>query len=114
MTLHIIQDSSIFLSSTKINLGGKELRNIKKTLKKLLRKSSPKPRKSSTTEQHRSTITDHFAQENHLIDWAETKIIDRGSNLFTRKVREAIQIRKRATKALNRDDGLLSLSRSRI
>ena len=31
------------------------------------------------------------------------------SNPFTRKVREAIQIRKRGTKALNRDDGLHSL-----
>ena len=66
-------------------------------------------RKSSTTEQHKSAITDHVAQENHLIDWEETKIIDRDSNPFTRKVREAIQIRKRGTKALNRDDGLHSL-----
>ena len=66
-------------------------------------------RKSSTTEHHKSAITDHVAQENHLIDWEETKIIDRDSNPFTRKVREAIQIRKWGTKALNRDDGLHSL-----
>ena len=67
-------------------------------------------RKSSTTEQHKSAITDHVAQENHLIDWEETKIIDRDSNPCTRKVREAIQVRKLGTKALNRDDGLHSLN----
>ena len=42
-------------------------------------------RKSSTTEQHKSAITDHVAQEDHLIDWEETKIIDRDSNPFTKK-----------------------------
>ena len=83
------------------------------TLKPLL--VHPKNKKNnlettSTTEQHKSAITDHVAQENHLIDWEETKNIDRDSNPFTRKVREAIQIRKRGTKALNRDDGLHSLS----
>ena len=38
-------------------------------------------RESSVTEQHKSAITDHVAQDNHLIDWAweETKIIDRDS-----------------------------------
>ena len=66
-------------------------------------------RKSSTTQQRKSAITDLVAQENHLIDWEETKIIDRDPNPFTRKVREAIQIRKRGTKALNHDDGLHSL-----
>ena len=65
--------------------------------------------KLSTSEQHKSAITDHVAQENHLIDWEGAKIIDRDSNSFTRKVREAIQIRKRGTNALNRDDGLFSL-----
>ena len=42
-------------------------------------------RKSSTTEQHKFDITDHVAQENHLIDWEETKIIDRDSNPFSKK-----------------------------
>ena len=56
-------------------------------------------RKTSTSEQHKSAITDHVAQENHLIDWEGAKIIDRDSNSFTRKVREAIQIRKRETNA---------------
>ena len=41
-------------------------------------------RKSSTTEQHKSPITDHVAQENQIIDWEETKIIDRDSYPYTR------------------------------
>ena len=50
-----------------------------------------------------------LTEENHLIDWEETKIIGIDSKSSTRKVREAIPIRKRDTKALNRDDGLHSL-----
>ena len=54
-------------------------------------------------------ITNHVVQENHVIDWDNAKILDRDSNLFTKKVREAIQIRTRGTKALNRDDRVYSL-----
>ena len=66
-------------------------------------------RKASTSEQHKSAITDHIAQENHVIDWEGASILDRDSNTMTRRIREAIQIRKRGDKAINRDDGTFSL-----
>ena len=62
-------------------------------------------RKASTSEQHKSAITDHIAQENHIIDWEGASILDRDSNTTTRRIREAIHIRKRGAKAINRDDG---------
>ena len=40
-------------------------------------------RKASTTEQHKSAITDHVAQENHITKWDEAKLLDRDSNTFT-------------------------------
>ena len=84
--------------------------NTKKTLEKIAdKKFTRATRKLSTTEQHKSAITDHVAQENHVTDWDNAKVLDRDSNSFTRKVREAIQIRTRGTKALNCDDGVYSL-----
>ena len=66
-------------------------------------------RKASTTEQHKSAITDHVAQENHIIKWDEAKILDRDSNTFSRRIREAIEIRKKGVKAINRDEGSFTL-----
>ena len=66
-------------------------------------------RKASTSEQHKSAITDHIAQENHVIDWEGATILDRDSNSTTRKIREAIHIRKRGAKSINRDDGSMFL-----
>ena len=34
-------------------------------------------RKESTTEIHKSAITDHVAQENHVIGWEGARILDR-------------------------------------
>ena len=59
------------------------------------RKFTRANRKESTTEYHKSAITDHIAQENHVIDWKGAKILDRDSNVFTRRIRESIQIRKK-------------------
>ena len=40
-------------------------------------------------------IEDHIVEENHVNDWEGAKILDRDSNQFTRKIREAIWIRRR-------------------
>ena len=41
-------------------------------------------RKESTTEQHKSAITDHVADTNHNIAWDDAKIIDRETDKTTR------------------------------
>ena len=65
----------------------------------------PEHKKALTTDQHKSAITDHVAQENHIINWDEDKILDRDSYTFSRSIWEAIEIRKKGDKAMNRDDG---------
>ena len=52
-------------------------------------------RKASTSEQHKSAITDHVAQANQIIDWEKARILDRDSNQYSRKIRESIEIRKK-------------------
>ena len=83
---------------------GSDSRNIKKTQKKLLTGNCAN-RKESSSEFHKLALTDHVAQENHVIDWEGAKIIDRDSNklMFTRK------IRKRGPKSINQGEGLLSI-----
>ncbi len=73
------------------------------------RKYTRANRKESTTEFHKSTITDHITQENHVINWEGAKILDRNANSFTRKICESIHIRKRGAKFINRDKGAISL-----
>jgi len=58
---------------------------------------------------HTSAITDHAVQQNHVINWTESKIIDKEARWFERVVKEAIAIRKRE-KVMNRDEGAFKLS----
>ena len=52
---------------------------------------------------NKCAITDHVCNENHVIDWANAKVIDRESDHAGRLIRETIWIRK--TDNMNRDKG---------
>ncbi|XP_072050140.1 uncharacterized protein [Amphiura filiformis] len=60
---------------------------------------------SVTGEENKSAITDHVAEHNHVIGWEESQIKDREQNRKRRHIKEAIWIRKRGAKTLNRDEG---------
>ena len=65
-------------------------------------------RKASISRQYKSAITDHIAQENHVIDWEGA--MDRDSNTNTRRIREAIHLSRRGGgEAINRDDRTMFL-----
>ena len=66
-------------------------------------------KKASTSEQHKTGITDRVAHANHVIDWENARILDRDSNPFSRKIRESIEIRKMGAMAINRDEGVYTL-----
>ena len=51
-------------------------------------------RKSSQSVVHKSAISDHVVDNNHLIDWDEAKIIGKESDRYKRWIKEAIAIRK--------------------
>ena len=59
---------------------------------------------------HKLAITDHAIKENHIINWAEAKAIDKERFQGARTVREAIWIR-RTDKTMNRDEGAYQLAR---
>ena len=58
---------------------------------------------ASASEMHKSAITDHMIQENHVANWAEVKVLDQDQDTNARRVREAIWIRRHNT--MNRDEG---------
>ena len=47
-------------------------------------------RKTSEKEMHKSAITDHMTQQNHIVDWEEAKFVDRKSDWRTRGIKKAI------------------------
>jgi len=57
---------------------------------------------------NKSAITDRVCNENHVIDWANAKVIDRESDKAGRLTRQAIWIRK--TDNMNQDEGSYQLS----
>jgi hypothetical protein len=70
-------------------------------------------RVTSLTERNKSALTDHTVQQNHIIDWFESKILDRESDSLdreTRWIKEAVHIRKEGKKSMNRYEGSYSLS----
>jgi len=67
-------------------------------------------RESSVT--HKSAITDHAVEENHVIDWDKTKVVDREVQRQTRWIKEALLIRK-TPMCMDRDAGSYQLSQNR-
>ena len=66
-------------------------------------------RKSSQSVVHKSAISDHVVDKNHLIDWNEAEIIDKESDQYKHWIKEAIAIRKQGTN-MNWDEGQYQLS----
>ena len=52
-----------------------------------------------------SAIHEHMTNTNHNMDWDNAMILERESNTQRRKIKEAIQIKRRKP-SLNRDQGL--------
>ena len=55
-------------------------------------------------------ITNHAVDKNHVIGWDEARTIGTEENRYKRWVKEAIEIRKRRGKTMNRDEGHYQLS----
>lgn len=64
---------------------------------------------SSSGTIHKSAITDHVVDNNHVIDWDNSKIVCKESVLLDRQIRESMTIRKQ-NKTMNRDEGSYQLS----
>ena len=61
---------------------------------------------SEDTSQFKSAISEHTRDNNHIMDWDNTNILERESNRNRRWIREAIQVRKLEEGVpMNRDEG---------
>ena len=65
-------------------------------------------RTSSASEIHKSAITDHMLQRNHLPNWKDIKVLAQDEEMNSRKIRESIWIRSKENN-MNRDDGAYHL-----
>ena len=65
-------------------------------------------RTESVGELHKSAITDHMVDNNHIPDWENARVLDRESFVLDRQIRESIWIRKSSTN-MNRDEGSYKL-----
>ena len=63
----------------------------------------------STNEHHKSTITDHVCQNNHIMNWEASERVEQESDKFKRWIKESICIRSN-TPSMNRDEGAYQLS----
>ena len=64
---------------------------------------------STTDTSYKSAIAEHAATNNHVIGWGEAKVIDQEANKTTRWLKEAIWIRSRGNKTMNKDEGAYKL-----
>ena len=72
-------------------------------------------RKDSESKQMKSSIADHVANENHLINWEESNILAKDNERNTRWIRESIWIRRKGgtnykKNLMNADEGAYQLS----
>ena len=82
------------------------LEEHKTEAEKASKKAYTRSQKSSVSgEQNKSAITDHVAEDNHVIGWKQSKIRDRENIRSRRHIKESIWIRSRGAKTLNRDSG---------
>ena len=66
--------------------------------------------RASLTEYNKSALTEHAIQENHTIHWNEASVIDGEPDRPTRRIKEAVHIRKEGHRSMNRDEGSYQLS----
>ena len=62
-------------------------------------------------DSYKSAIAEHAAVNNHVIKWDGAKIIDQEADKTTRWLKEAIWIRSRGHKTMNKDEGAYKLDK---
>ena len=64
-----------------------------------------KEHKSLAPSRKLSAVAEHFSTTGHIIDWENTKVLDRKDRVYPNQVQEAIYIKKKKP-SLNSDQGL--------
>ena len=71
--------SSSYVGETGMQMFCRGSRNTRKkwTLSQLVHRPEPPGQGRAVTVTHKSAITDHAVEENHVIDWDKAKLVDR-------------------------------------
>ena len=104
-----IQCEMVYIGETGRQLGTKITKHRKEAEKISDRNFTRYTRRVSTKEHHKSAITDHVCQNNHIMNRDEVDIIEQESGKFKRWIKESICVRSN-TPDMNRDEGAYQLS----
>ena len=103
------QCEKVYIGETGRQLGTRITEHRKEAEKISDRNFTRSTRRASTNEHHKSAITDHVCQNNHIMNWEASEIVEQESDKFKRWIKESICIRSN-TPTMNRDEGAYQLS----
>ena len=103
------QCEKVYIGETGRQLGTRITEHRKEAEKISDRNFTRSTRRASTNEHHKSAITDHVCQNNHIMNWEASEIVEQESDKFKRWIKESICIRSN-TPTMNRDEGVYQLS----
>ena len=103
------QCEKVYIGETGRQLGTRITEHRKEAEKISDRNFTRSTRRASTNEHHKSAITDHVCQNNHIMNWEASEIVEQESDKFKRWIKESICIRSN-TSTMNGDDRAYQLS----
>ena len=103
------QCEKIYIGETGRQLGTRITEHRKEAEKISNRNCTRTTRRASTNEHHKSAITDHVCQTNHIMNWEASEIVEQESDKLKRWIKESICIRSN-TPTMNSDKGAYQLS----
>ena len=98
------QCEKVCISETEGQLGTRITEDRKEAEKISDRNFTRSTGRASTSEHHKSAITDHVCQNNHIMNWEASEVVEQESDKFKRWIKESICIRSN-TPTMNRDEG---------
>ena len=101
--------AEVYVGETGRQFGVRMAEHRKETEKILDRNFTRATSRASASEYHKSAITDHACQNNHITDWKASEIVEQKSDKFKRCIKDSIHIRAN-TRNMSRDEGAYHLS----
>ena len=104
------QCEKVYIGETVGQLGPGSSQNIRKEAEKISNGNFTRStRRTSINEHHKSAIKNHVCQNDHIMNWEASEIVEQESDKFKRWIKESICIRSN-TPTMNRDEGAYQLS----
>ena len=103
------QCKKLYIGETGRQLGTRITEHREEAEKISDRNFTRSTRSAATNKHHKSAITDHVCQNNHIMNWEASEIVEQESDKFKRWIKESICIRS-STPTMNRDEGAYQLS----